>query len=118
MPHVAVLPLVILAFFLQGMLPIVDMDFYLSLLVDDTASLVISVALCLAVPYAAVRTKFVTMAYSTFCLYSLLHNIIIELQLADPAPFKRLAIVTSIALFGFLAGAMICVGQFERKNKG
>lgn len=118
MQHAAILPLLILAFFLQGMLPIVNMDFYLSLLVDDAASLIISVALCIAIPYSAMRTKFVGMAYSTFCLHSLLHNIITELRLEDDAAFKHLAFVVSISLFGFLAGAMICVGQFEKTKKG
>lgn len=116
MQQAAILPLLILAFFLQGMLPIVAMDFYLALLVDDAASLVISIALCLAIPYSCIRTKFVGMAYSTFCLYSLLHNIIIELKLSQQAAFTHLAFVVSISLFGFLAGAMICVSQFE-KNK-
>lgn len=118
LPHAAVLPLVILAFFLQGMLPIVNMDFYLSLLVDDFASLIISVALCLAVPHIAIRTKIISMAYSTFCLYSIMHNIVIELRMDDPEPFKRLAIVVSLALFGFLVGTAICISQVEKNEKG
>ena len=114
--QLALLPLLVTAFFIQSVIPALGLPFHIVLLLDDASSFIVAVALVVAVPYAQIWSKVVSMAYCCSSMYVLMHNAIIEMPLPNPEPIKIMAFVIYLTLFSLALGASIQLGLFERET--
>ena len=114
--QLALLPLLVTAFFIQSVIPALGLPFHVALLLDDASSFIVAVALVVAVPYAQIWSKVTAMAYSCFMMYVMMHNSIVELRLENPEPLKIMSFVVCLILFSIALGASIQLGLFEKQS--
>ena len=114
--QLALLPLLVAAFFIQSVIPVLNLPFNIAPLVDDSASFIVAIALVIAIPYVQIWAKVTAMAYSCFMMYVMMHNSIVELRLENPEPLKIMAFVVCLSLFSIALGASIQLGLFEKQS--
>lgn len=110
----AVLPLLLAAFFIRAVLPVVAVPFNLALLIDDVATLLVATSLSFAIPYRFQVTKFVSIIYSCFTLHVLLYNCIIEMRIENNAALLNLVSVVVLIACSILSASSIYIGSFQK----
>ena len=59
--QLAILPLLVAAFFIQSVIPVLNLPFNIALLIDDAASFIVAIALVIAIPYVQIWAKVTAM---------------------------------------------------------
>lgn len=108
-------PLLVGAFALQLVSPMVMLDhFYIQLLCDDLADLLLAFTIFFALPYRSINLKLFALSYAMWSNFVFLNNLAVEVAIESIRQWQFIWAAICLCFYGFIGGWIFETHKRER----